>query len=280
MLVFIMTTPDATEKFLAALPPEQLEFLAELADELEPEPDATDPVLLSGLRHSPGLQLLTAAKKVDRARQESSTPHGEEWNEELGNELAAAEKRSGRRLPAVLTVPEALDYIEAAKENERDHVLVRLFYSTGMRIGEVDELKVADIYFDDCRIFVRDGKSDRDRYVLVDPDTCELLAKWCLSLKEDDYVFKLEDSQIRRRVKEVAKKTGIYKRHRAMGRNFVPHSLRHSFATHLYEGGMDIFALQTLLGHKYVHTTRGYVRIGVGILAERYRVAHPLCRDQ
>ncbi len=268
---------DPTEKILARLPAEQLEFLAELADELEPDGEDLEPTYLSSRPISPGLQLLAAAKKL-ADEQQPLRPYEKEWNHELGREMTAAYKKSGRRLPAVLTTGEALGYLESAKDNERDYVMVHLFYSTGMRLGEVDQLLVADIYFDADRILVRDGKYNTDRYVLMDPKTCDLLAKWCYPLKENDQVFDLGRRQISRRVKEIAKSTQLYDRYRAMDRHFSPHSLRHSMATHLYEGGMDIFALQQLLGHKYLSTTRDYVRIGVGLLLDRYRAAHPLCR--
>ena len=102
----------------------------------------------------------------------------------------------------------------------------------------------------------------------------------CYPLKEADQVFDLGDNQIRRRVRKYAKDTGLYQRYNAIGRLFNPHSLRHSWATHMYEGGADLFLLQQLLGHRYLSTTRRYVSIGVGLLRDRYQAAHPLCRKK
>lgn len=277
-MVFFTVTDAATEKILRQLSPGQVEFLAELADEFEPEPEEHGLTYLSSLPSSPGLELLAAAKKVNRTRRKL-LPHEKEWNRELANEVPAAKKKKGQRLPAVLTVGEVRDYLGAAERNERDYLMLRLFYSAGLRLAEMDNLLVADLYFDVCRAFIRRGKGNKDRYVLIDPKTCDLLAKWCYSLKEDEQVFDLGRSQIARRAQQVAMRTGIYKRHKAMGRHFSTHSLRHSMATHLYEGGMDIFALQQLLGHTWVETTRGYVHIGVGLLMNHYQSAHPLCRE-
>ena len=271
-----------TEEILAQLPPPQLEFLAELADELRPEPDDEPPAptYLSAQRRGTPFELLHAAKRAHRAIKGPPKGHELEWYRELGNELTKAEIEAGDRLAAVLTVDEMRNYLNAAKKNKRDYLMLRLFYASGMRLEEVDNLLVGDIHFDTCKIFVRFGKGDKDRYVLVDQETCDLLAEWCYSMKESDQVFDLGERQIARRVKHWGQKLGFVERFDAIGRRFSSRSLRHTMATHLYEGGADLMMIKELLGHIHLSTTEIYVHIGVGMMADRYRAAHPLCRDQ
>ncbi len=94
----------------------------------------------------------------------------------------------------------------------------------------------------------------------------------------DDPIFDIGDQQMNRVVQRYAAKLGITKRYEAMGRLFSAHALRHTFATHLWEDGLDAFILRDLLGHRYLGTTRRYVATGMGRVVSDYNAHHPLCK--
>ena len=148
-----------------------------------------------------------------------------------------------------------------------------------MRISEVAGILIADLYLDELKIFVRDGKGDKDRYVLIDPETAQLLKEFTKDRPLEEGVFKIGERQIARMVEEYADKLGITERYEAIGRRFTPHSFRHTCATHLYENGMDIYIIKDLLGHASIAVTREYIHIGINRQRDDYMSFHPLCRS-
>jgi integrase len=220
-------------------------------------------------------------KSKDKSKKERGAlgPLDRERFEELGDELKEIEK-SGRRLPAVPTREEMRLLLRTSKKkHQRDYVIIRLMYATGCRRSELENMRLADLNFKEQRIFVRDGKGDKDRYVLVDKKTAEILDDFTYGLALSDPIFDIEDRQINRRVQKWAEVAGLTERYEAQGRNFSSHCLRHAFATHLYEGGVDLYALRNLLGHRFLTTTKLYVHIGVGKILANYETSHPLASD-
>lgn len=207
-----------------------------------------------------------------------------QWHAELRSELVSAEDRKGERLPAVLSRDEILELLDISRplrdnrDDQRDHLMLRTFYATGCRISEIAKFIVADLYLSELKAFVRDGKGDKDRYVLLDPTTAELLAQFVAGLAPDAKVFEVGERQISRIIQGFAEQIGIPERYTAMGRNFSPHSLRHTCATHLYESGMDIYMLKEILGHSSISVTREYIHIGINRLRNAYQDFHPLCQ--
>ena len=132
------------------------------------------------------------------------------------------------------------------------------------------------LYFDKNIIFIRQGKWDKDRYVLIDQHTSDLLADYTRNFLYTDQVFDISTRTVNRIVNEAADQTGLRQRFEAMGRKFTVHTLRHSYATHMYQSGADLFLLKTLLGHLYLRVTKTYVHIGVEAFSERYLQYHPL----
>lgn len=266
-------------KFVRGLPEPHLEVLSEFAEEaavnlqalsrslkFHREPTATE-----------FLQIFAAApaeletKKRSRALKNSR----QEWSQELGNEVTAAEKK-GTRIPAVLTQEEVRSMLEYSKADKRDHLIIRLLYAAGFRRSELTGFVVADVNFEECKIFVRKGKGDKDRYVLVDPETCRLLAAYTQGFPLNEQVFDISDRTVNRTVKRIAEALGISERYKAMGRNFSAHSFRHTYATHLYQAGMDPFELKELLGHTFVSTTVKYAHTSLKQIGETYANTHPL----
>lgn len=223
---------------------------------------------------------------ASRSPQTSSelSPLEKERVQEMADELADIEKES-RRLPAVPTREELahlLDTVrlaaeEGSRNDRRDYLIIRLLYATGCRRSELENMVVADLNTAEQRIFIRDGKGNKDRYVLIDKETARLLDRHTHTYTLKSRVFDIQDRQIARRVTHWAKVTGLTKRYQAQGRTFTTHCLRHCYATHMYEGGANLFTLRELLGHQYLNTTRIYVSIGIGKLLNDYQNSHPLC---
>lgn len=131
------------------------------------------------------------------------------------------------------------------------YLVHRLLYFAGLRSSEVVGLCRGDLC--DSVLFIRSGKGDRDRYVLVDSVTARLFER---------YADQLDHSRewVRRRVHEAVEACGLLQEYAALGLRLSPHSLRHCFATHRYEAGMQLALVSHLLGHVLVEDTLTYVR--------------------
>ena len=122
----------------------------------------------------------------------------------------------------------------------------------------------------------KDGKGNKDRYVLIDPETADLLSSFTHARSLESPLFDIEDRQINYRVVKWGEAT-IYE---AQDRAFTSHSLRHCFATHMYEAGAQLLTIKELLGHEYLSTTEVYIAVGVGKLQSDYQSFHPLARRE
>jgi site-specific recombinase XerD len=169
-----------------------------------------------------------------------------------------------RRLPTVLSQDEAARLIDSASNLMHRAILMTL-YGTGVRRAEVCDLKVLDIDSERMVIHVRHGKGDRDRDVLLSPKLLETLREYWQWMKPKTYLFPgmvnnwRADVPINHKVvwvavKEAAERAGIKKR-------VSPHTLRHSFATHMLEAGADLRTIQMLLGHAKLSDTTVYLHL-------------------
>src|SRR5271167_1778491 len=172
--------------------------------------------------------------------------------------------KAPRRLPTILTREEVIRLIDAAS-NLFHRALLMTAYSTGMRRAEVCNLKVEDIDSDRMVIHIRQGKGRRDRDVPLSPKLLETLREYWRWMKPNTYLFpgtvngSRADKPVTAKVlweacREAAQRAGITKAVR-------PHLLRHSFATHLLEGGADLPTLQALLGHADLKPTSIYLHL-------------------
>ena len=166
-----------------------------------------------------------------------------------------------KTLPEVLTMQEVLALFRAIKSATYKAILA-LAYGAGLRISEVCTLKPTDIDSQRMRIHVRRGKGNRDRYVLLGETMLTLLREYYpKARRKGDYLFPgqkpqtpLTPAAIRKVLKMVAAQAGLSKK-------ITPHTLRHSFATHLLETGYDLRVVQALLGHASIQTTQRYTHI-------------------
>ena len=172
--------------------------------------------------------------------------------------------KAPRRLPTILTQEEAVRLIDAAS-NLFHRAMLMTVYSTGMRRAEMCQLKVEDIDSDRMLIHIRQGKGRRDRDVPLSPKLLETLRQYWLWMKPKTYLFPgtvngsradkpITPKMLWEACREAAQRAGITKAVR-------PHLLRHSFATHLLEGGADLPTLQALLGHADLKPTSIYLHL-------------------
>ena len=172
--------------------------------------------------------------------------------------------RAPRRLPIILTREEATRLIDSASNLFHRAMLITM-YSTGMRRAELCRLKVEDIDSTRMLIHIRQGKGGKDRDVPLSPKTLETLREYWRWMKPKTYLFpgtvngSRADKPITPKVlweacREAAQRAGITKAVR-------PHLLRHSFATHLVEGGADLPTVQALLGHTDLKPTSIYLHL-------------------
>jgi integrase/recombinase XerD len=172
--------------------------------------------------------------------------------------------RKAKRLPDVLTVDEVRKLL-SAEENMRHRLLLELLYGCGLRVSEAIGLKREQINFEEGLLTVREGKGRKDRHVTL-PVSIRSKFKAYLDARCDEspYVFNTRSGHLRVTsaqiiVKEASKKAGIQK-------NVTPHTLRHSYATHLLEAGTDIRIIQRLLGHSDIKTTQIYTQISTQLI--------------
>jgi integrase/recombinase XerC/integrase/recombinase XerD len=198
-------------------------------------------------------------------------------------ELISAPRRA-QRLPHVLKAPEAaglLDAIPAADPlAQRDRALFELAYGAGLRAQELVDLDTAAVDFDAEQVRVL-GKGDRERLIPLGEPAAAALGRYLQRgrpallgdpLQPALFVSKsgrrLSTSDVRRRLRGWARRAGV-------GGGVHPHALRHSFATHLLDGGADLRAIQEMLGHRRLSTTQVYTRVESARLRAAYRASHP-----
>ena len=292
----------SAEELAQILHPQEIEILEEIAHEFEdPDEDegeaeaASRPVLSRNL--APLIVQANRNLRTHRGPKTESEPESEpepefdnlsplerERFEELGDEINR-EEMSTRRLPAVPTRDEVRRMLQAAQAqdrdiNKRDYLIIRLMYATGCRRSELENMRLADMNFKEQRVFVRDGKWDKDRYVLIDKKTAELMENFTYGLGLADPIFDIQDRQINRRIIHWAEVAGLAERYDAQGRTFTSHSLRHAYATHMHESGIDLYALKNLMGHRFFTTTKIYIHIAVSNWLDQYERCHPLALDE
>lgn len=190
----------------------------------------------------------------------------------------------GEHLPEVLSADE-VDLLEnsidlSKWEGHRNRAIIEVLFSCGLRVSELVHLKLSDLYIKEryVRVF---GKGSKERLVPISPKAIRELDSWfvdrnLMKIKpgEEDYVFlnrrgaHLTRTMILIMIKQQALEAGIQK-------TISPHTLRHSFATALLEGGADLRAIQAMLGHETIGTTEIYTHIDMSTLREEILYHHP-----
>ena len=179
-----------------------------------------------------------------------------------------------RRVPIVLS-PEEVARLLTAAPGVKYKAALGVAYGAGLRVSEVVALKVTDIDRERMLLRVEQGKGQKDRFVMLSPQLLELLRDWRQVAQPRGWLFPgldpvnpMSARQLCRAVSAAARAAGIAKR-------VSPHTLRHSFATHLLEQNVDIRVIQVLLGHAKLETTALYTRVAVNTIRD---VTSPLER--
>lgn len=261
--VFLSQRDDSPRSLLNVKLEDLQEFLASLFDlGISPRSQAR---IISGLRTYYKFLMLDGFTETDPT------------------ELLESPKQ-GEHLPEVLSVEEVdamLKAIDLSKpEGQRNHAIIEMLFSCGLRVSELVNLKLSNLYIDEgfIRVF---GKGSKERLVPISRRAIEDLRYWfidrnALSIKpgEQDYVFlnrrgsHLTRTMILIMIKNTAADAGIKK-------VVSPHTLRHSFATALLEGGADLRSIQTMLGHERIGTTEIYTHLDMSHIREDILNCHP-----
>ena len=195
-----------------------------------------------------------------------------------------------KHLPDVLTDHD-IDALQATFDRSlpgpaRNYVIVEVLYGCGLRVSELCNLKLANIYPDEEMLQVI-GKGDKQRWVPINPRALRLLQDYLLTIRsqltpqpgEEKYVFlnlrghHLSRVAVFQFIKEAVDKAGLHK-------NVSPHSLRHSFATELVQNGADLRAVQEMLGHESLSTTQIYTHLSRQYLRDTISTYHPHYKKQ
>lgn len=166
--------------------------------------------------------------------------------------------KRNKTLPEILNIEEVRKLIDVTS-NIKHKLILKILYGCGLRVSELVNLKKEDLNFDEGLIHVKLAKGKKDRFVKIPDSIKKDLEAYSLILQEailfpSSRGGKLTTATIRAIVENSAKKAGIKKR-------VYPHLLRHSFATHLLESGVDLRIIQKLLGHSDIKTTQIYTQI-------------------
>lgn len=193
--------------------------------------------------------------------------------------------RFGRKLPVVLSVPE-LEALFAAIDPDtdqgiRNRAMLEILYSSGLRVSELTGLELSRIYADEGFVKIM-GKGSKERLVPIGEPALVHLRRYLIEVRNDlpiqrgheDFVFlnrrgkRLSRVSVFTAIKDLAALSGLHK-------NISPHTFRHSFATHLIEGGADLRAVQEMLGHESITTTEIYLHMDKEYLREIHAEFHP-----
>ena len=191
----------------------------------------------------------------------------------------------GFKIPEVLTVEEIdtiISTVDRSKtEGQRNRAILETLYSCGLRVSELVNLKLSDLYFDEGFIKV-EGKGSKQRLVPISPRAINEIKLYFIDRNQinikqgyEDFVFvsqrrgkSLSRIMVFHMIKELSQEAGITK-------NISPHTFRHSFATHLLEGGANLRAIQCMLGHESIATTEIYTHIDRNMLRSEIIEHHP-----
>ena len=201
----------------------------------------------------------------------------------------ASSPKLDQRLPSFLTLEEVERLLNApdlsTPQGQRDRALLELLYASGLRVSELVSLTLGQISLDTNEIRVW-GKGSKERMVLMGEPATEALRNYLeqgrpklVGEKKNDALFlnrygqRLAERQVQRMLQQYAKKSGI-------GKRVHPHLLRHTFATHLLDGGADLRVVQELLGHARLSSTQIYTHVTKSQAKKIYLSAHPMAKEK
>lgn len=228
-----------------------------------------------------GFSKLSISRKISAIKSYLTFLEKFNYSSDNYSELITIPKKT-RSLPKVMTekeINQLIKHVEInTKKNLRDDALIELLYSTGLRVSEIANLKIGDINFEKSEIKIL-GKGNKQRVVIFNNKSKEKIIKY---LKNDKRLIslntgalfqnKFKQSLSPRSIQRLLKK---YLNFSGINSKYSTHTLRHTFATHLLEGGADIKVIQQLLGHSSPETTKIYTHLSSPALKNVYNNSHP-----
>ena len=208
----------------------------------------------------------------------------EDYRKDNPMELIEA-PRIGRKLPDTLSVTDIDNLIAAidlsTPEGERNRAIIETLYSCGLRVTELVTLKISDLFFEEGFIKIT-GKGNKQRFVPIAPSTEKFINLYRNSIRNHLVISKnFEDTLFLNRRGKQLTRAMIFTIIRLLatkinlGKTISPHTLRHSFATHLLENGADLRSIQMMLGHESITTTEIYVHMDRKHLTQIINTFHP-----
>ncbi len=212
--------------------------------------------------------------------------------ERLGHKISLDFKppKVGQRLPILLEQKEVLFLLDEVSDKSlgeypsREKLILELLYSTGVRCSELTDIKISDIDLEQKTIFISRGKGEKQRIVLFGKHAHEKIVQYqstdrlrLLGKKSSDHLF-INRSGDKISTRFVQKVLELYQSFLTSGKKISPHTMRHSFATHLLQAGACLRTVQELLGHESVLTTEIYTHISSKDLANFVENFHPLSK--
>jgi integrase/recombinase XerD len=192
--------------------------------------------------------------------------------------------RLSRSLPDVLTYPEIVRLLQAIRVDHpfafRDRALLEVLYGSGLRVSEVLDLRLQDVWLDEGLLQVT-GKGSKQRLVPLGVGARRAIDRYLRELRPRLDVGQSDGRVFLNRNGRRLSRMGAWKTLRAcveranLSKRVTPHTLRHSFATHLLEGGADLASVQEMLGHADISTTEIYTHVDRSYLREAHRSCHP-----
>ena len=179
-----------------------------------------------------------------------------------------------KKIPNYLSHDEIQKLIENAKFKKHE-LLIKLLYSSGLRVSEAVSLKVEDINFEEKTVKVISGKGDKQRITIISEKLLEDIKDY-LGERNEGYLFVGIDGECPLSTKTAQKVIPLIAKKAGLQKKVTPHVLRHSFATHLLNKGVDIRFIQELLGHENLQTTQIYTHVSVERLK---KLPNPMDQD-
>ncbi len=184
----------------------------------------------------------------------------------FSSDLGIKRPKKDKKLPVVLSKEEIAKMIKMT-DNLKHKLMIQILYSSGLRVSELVNLKINDVDFDRKMVMINGGKGRKDRISIISEIVLKNISKYLSEYKPLKYLFenyeldKINIRSVQKTIKDAANRAGTNKEVSA-------HSLRHSFATHLLEQGVNLRYIQSLLGHARLETTQIYTKVAVNNFSE------------
>ena len=173
-------------------------------------------------------------------------------------------QRDYRKFPDLMSKTEIMQFFSVI-DNLRDRAIFETIYGSGLRISEIVKLRVQDIDSEGMRIYVQKGKGNKDRYTLLSQKNLEMLREYWKQYRPNHPQGYLFYSRLKKKgimtTRSVINAFVKYRKLANLSETYSSHTLRHCFATHLLEAGMEIYRIKELLGHTFLQTTAFYLHL-------------------